>query len=508
MNQFKKIEFGIVTSIFILLLFSVLYPSLIYNVFELQDIYGTKFAQYNQVFDYYIHYLLPVMGQMTLVYVTFLLVNFIIVPKFLERDRWVLGVLMLLPLGVLYFLITIVCNSWYNGYLLGVYDTVRGAHMHFTKSAFITTVFSTIMYVVYYYARKVFLQELYSRFNVDMPFRQMMMEILWASGLFVVLFCLSFSDSRDMALMIFYFGPSQIAVFFLLRYKVFPAFVDTHQNKGLLIRDLAITILSCDILMALIVRALVHQRGGWIAALTLSGIAVSVGLVLPACWFLFRSRKKHQQTVVTLKKALGRSAADLDFLRSQINPHFLFNALNTLYGTALQEEAARTSEGIQKLGDMMRFMLHDNHQEKIPLDKEVAYLQNYIALQRLRVLSSPDILIEVNVDESQCQHEIAPMLLIPFVENAFKHGISLRHRSRIVISLSCTAEQIFFDVYNSVHPRPENDPEREGMGIGLNNVKERLALLYPRRHELSIRQTATEFFVHLTIDVNKIDVNK
>jgi LytS/YehU family sensor histidine kinase len=95
------------------------------------------------------------------------------------------------------------------------------------------------------------------------------------------------------------------------------------------------------------------------------------------------------------------------------------------------------------------------------------------------------------------------MLLIPFVENAFKHGISLRHRSRIVISLSCTAEQIFFDVYNSVHPRPENDPEREGMGIGLNNVKERLTLLYPHRHELSIRQTATEFFIHLTIDVNK-----
>jgi two-component system, LytTR family, sensor kinase len=226
-------------------------------------------------------------------------------------------------------------------------------------------------------------------------------------------------------------------------------------------------------------------------------------VVLPVCWFLFKSRKKHQQTVVTLKKALGRSDADLNFLRSQINPHFLFNALNTLYGTALQEEAARTSEGIQKLGDMMRFMLHDNNLEKIPLDKEVAYLQNYIALQRLRVLSSPDILIEVNIDESQCRHEIAPMLLIPFVENAFKHGISLRHRSRIVISLSCTTDQIFFDVYNSVHPRPENDPEREGMGIGLNNVKERLALLYPNNHELSIRQTATEFFIHLTIDVNK-----
>jgi two-component system LytT family sensor kinase len=503
MNQFKKIEFGVVTGIFLLLLFSVLYPSLVYNVFELQDIYGTRFAQYNQVFDYYIHYLLPVMGQMTMVYVSFLLVNFVIVPEFLEKERWIGGLLLLLPLGGLYFLITIVCNSYYNGYLLGVYDTVRGAHMHFVKSAFITTVFSTLMFVVYYYVKKAFFQVLYNRFSTDMAFRQMMTEIFWASGLFVVLFCLSFGDSRDLAAITFFFGPSQIAVFFILRYRVFPAFIDYHHNKGLLIRDLIFTILGCNVLMALITRAIGHRHGDWFAALGSIGILVSTLVVLPVCWFLFKSRKKHQQTVVTLKKALGRSDADLNFLRSQINPHFLFNALNTLYGTALQEEAARTSEGIQKLGDMMRFMLHDNNLEKIPLDKEVAYLQNYIALQRLRVLSSPDILIEVNIDESQCRHEIAPMLLIPFVENAFKHGISLRHRSRIVISLSCTTDQIFFDVYNSVHPRPENDPEREGMGIGLNNVKERLALLYPNNHELSIRQTATEFFIHLTIDVNK-----
>ena len=503
MNQFKKIEFGIVTGIFLLLLFSLLYPSVIYNVFELQSIYGHKFAQYHQVFDYYLHYLLPSMGRIALVYVGFLLVNFIIVPDFYEKGKWVLGTLLLLPLLLFFFMMMMVANSYYSGYLFGVYDTIRGAHMHFAKSAFITTVFSSVLYVCYYFIRNALVSLLFPRFNTDMNFRQMMNEIFWASGLFVVLFCLSFSDSRDLSLMVLFFGPSQIAVFFILRYKVFPAFVDGHHNKGLLIRDVIFTILGSNILMAFISRSTAHRGGEWFAALCAIGILVSVLGVLPVGWFLYKSRQKQVHTVVTLKKALGRSAADLDFLRSQINPHFLFNALNTLYGTALQEEAARTSEGIQKLGDMMRFMLHDNHLEKIPLDKEVAYLQNYIALQRLRVLSSPDIMIEVNIDESQCQHEIAPMLLIPFVENAFKHGISLRHRSRIVISLSCTPEQIFFDVYNSVHPRPENDPEREGMGIGLNNVKERLSLLYPNKHELSIRQTGAEYFIHLTIDVNK-----
>ncbi|TWF38940.1 histidine kinase [Chitinophaga polysaccharea] len=502
MNQFKKFEFGFVTAVFLLLLFSLLYPSIIYNVFELQSIYGHKFAQYHQVFDYYLHYLLPTMGRVVLIYASFLLVNFIIVPEFFEREKWVKGMLMLLPLGVFYFLMMMVADSYYRGYLFGVYDTIQGAHTHFAKSAFITTVFSGVLYVIYYYVRRVLLDLFYPRYMKDPVFRQMMTEIFWASGLIVVLFCLSFSDSRDTALMIFFFGPTSIVVFFVLRYKVLPEYAASN-NRALMLRDAIFTILGSNVLMALICRAIGHRNGGWFVALGATGIFVSAAIVAPLSWLLFKTRQQQQATVVTLKKALGHSAANLDFLRSQINPHFLFNALNTLYGTALQEEAARTSEGIQKLGDMMRFMLHDNHLEKIPLDKEVAYLQNYIALQRLRVLSSPDILIEVNIDESQCQHEIAPMLLIPFVENAFKHGISLRHRSRIVISLSCTAEQIFFDVYNSVHPRPENDPEREGMGIGLNNVKERLALLYPHRHELSIRHTATEFFVHLTIDVNK-----
>ncbi|MFY0254441.1 sensor histidine kinase [Chitinophaga sp. 30R24] len=503
MSQFKKLEFGIATGIYLLLMFALLYPSIVYNVFELQAIYGHKFAQYNQVFDYYLHYLLPSMGRITLVYTSFLLVNFVVVPNFLERNRWVVGILLLLTVLLFYFLMMMVANSYYNGYLLGVYNTVRGAHTHFAKSAFIITIFSGVLYVVYYYVRKAVLSLLYPRYLSEPVFRRMLNEILLALGLVVVLMCLSFGDSRDLALMVFFFGTSQIAVFFIFRYQVFPAFTDRHHSKGLFVRDIIFTILGCNILVALLCRTVVHRGGNWIVALTAIGVWISVMVVFPASWYLFKSRQRQVNTVATLKKALGHSAANLDFLRSQINPHFLFNALNTLYGTALQEEAVRTSEGIQRLGDMMRFMLHDNHLEKIPLDKEVAYLQNYIALQRLRVLSSPDILIEVNIDESQCLHEIAPMLLIPFVENAFKHGISLRHRSRIVISLSCTTEQIFFDVYNSVHPRPENDPERESMGIGLNNVKERLTLLYPGKHELNIRQTATEFFVHLTIDVNK-----
>ena len=94
------------------------------------------------------------------------------------------------------------------------------------------------------------------------------------------------------------------------------------------------------------------------------------------------------------------------------------------------------------------------------------------------------------------------MLLIPFVENAFKHGISFREPSHIKIALEKRGNTIYFDVYNSKHTRPENDPEKDKSGIGLPNVKQRLELLYPKKHELVIRETGKEFFVHLTIDLS------
>ncbi|WP_201747999.1 sensor histidine kinase [Chitinophaga vietnamensis] len=500
MDNYRKLEFNIFSGIFLLLMFGLLYPSIVYNVFELQRIYGWKFEEYHQVFDYYLNYLLPSMAVIIMGYVTFLFVNFVIVPKFLEERRWLPGILLLIPTAVLLFLTLMVAGSYYKGYLLGVYSTVKGAHMFFAKAAFITTIFLGILYVAYYILRTLYLKHLHKILAANVH-SGMGKEILYASAAFVALMCLTFSDSRDLFLIIFFFAPQVLAVFFISQYRIFPEFFQ-HQVKTRMFRDLFFLVILAAAMMGLITRAMTHHGGDELVKLMFAGSFVSVVFVLPLSYWLARSRSSQARTVVTLKKALGHSAANLDFLRAQINPHFLFNALNTLYGTALQEDAARTSEGIQKLGDMMRFMLHDNHLEKIPLDKEVAYLQNYIALQRLRVMSSPDILIEVNIDEGQCQHEIAPMLLIPFVENAFKHGISLRSRSRIVISLSCTPDKIFFDVYNSVHARPENDPEKDSMGIGLNNVKERLALLYPNKHELSIRQTTTEFFVHLTIDVN------
>ena len=222
-------------------------------------------------------------------------------------------------------------------------------------------------------------------------------------------------------------------------------------------------------------------------------------LVTPASWIVYLYGNKATGRLNQLRSALSSSNASLDFLKSQINPHFLFNALNTLYGTAIQENSDKTAQGIQKLGDMMRFMLYDNMQDSIPLVKEVHYMRNYIDLQKLRTQASDKIRIDTMLEEAGCQHSVAPMLLIPFVENAFKHGISLIRPSWIKVSLTCTPDSIYFDVYNSLHESMQKDPEQENSGIGLDNVRQRLALLYPKRHELTIHQSQTEYFIHLTI---------
>src|SRR5690606_1074147 len=216
-------------------------------------------------------------------------------------------------------------------------------------------------------------------------------------------------------------------------------------------------------------------------------------VILPLSYFIYQRQKERIAQLVNLRTELGQTSADLSFLRSQINPHFLFNILNTLYGTALQEDAERTAAGIQKLGDMMRFMLHENNQDRILLAREVEYLRNYIDLQLLRTATSPDVTVDCDIRDSLENMYVAPMLLIPFVENAFKHGISLKKKSWIKISLYAAGNKLFFDVHNSIHQKPESDPEKHHSGIGLDNVRQRLAMVYPNRHELVIRETKQEF---------------
>jgi two-component system, LytTR family, sensor kinase len=269
--------------------------------------------------------------------------------------------------------------------------------------------------------------------------------------------------------------------------------------------------LSKPILFRLLLSTLIFTIPFTLPLLASNTQSAGLGLILswmvllfiltPISWLVYQQRKDKLLELRGTQKALVKSKANLQFLRSQINPHFLFNVLNTLYGTALQENAALTAGGIQQLGDMMRFMLHENNLDFIEMNREIDYLENYISLQKLRTQSSPEIIIEDNINGQQCNHQIAPMLLIPLVENAFKHGISLKEKSWIKIKLDCNENNIHFEVRNSMHTRQVHNMENERSGIGFKNVLQRLKLIYPGKFQIVVNDDGKEFFVNLSIQL-------
>lgn len=187
--------------------------------------------------------------------------------------------------------------------------------------------------------------------------------------------------------------------------------------------------------------------------------------------------------------------SELALLRSQINPHFLFNTLNNI-DALITSDQAKASDAVIKLSEIMRFTLYEANSDRVSLDKEISYLESYISLQQLR-LKNP-FFVNFN-NESNCQSmSIAPMLFIPFVENAFKHGLKNIVAPGIEISLNCDDGNINFEVVNRYSMIEEHNKDSTS-GIGLINTKKRLQLLYPDKYKLEIRKSTGIFKVNLTI---------
>ena len=217
--------------------------------------------------------------------------------------------------------------------------------------------------------------------------------------------------------------------------------------------------------------------------------------------FVYHSIKERFKNLDTAGFSLYRKKeAELAQLRSQVNPHFLFNTLNTLYAFALKEGSEKTAECIAKLANLMRFMLDDMEKESILLQREVSYIEDYVKLQSIRSAVDHDIAITVDIDEEH-GYSIAPMLLIPFVENAFKHGMNPNEVSQLKIDITAKGDRIQFVIENSVDENFEAYYKEKGFGIGIENVKSRLKHIYPDRHNISIAKTIDKFIVILTIDI-------
>ncbi|MFT5165147.1 MAG: two-component system LytT family sensor kinase [Saprospiraceae bacterium] len=189
--------------------------------------------------------------------------------------------------------------------------------------------------------------------------------------------------------------------------------------------------------------------------------------------------------------------AEMKFLKSQINPHFLFNALNNIY-TLSVIKSDNTPENLLKLSAMLRYMLYDCKEDRVPLKKELEYIDNFVDLNKLK--DSQGLNVELNLDRSQPNLMVAPLIFVPFIENAFKHSkIEDLENGWIKISLEVRGKSLLFKVRNS---RSEDNFTKDKVGgIGLKNVKRQLELLYPDKYHLVIDKKEKEFVVSLKIDL-------
>lgn len=193
---------------------------------------------------------------------------------------------------------------------------------------------------------------------------------------------------------------------------------------------------------------------------------------------------------------------ELNFLRSQINPHFLFNTLNNLYALTLKKSDA-APQTVLKLSEIMRYMLYECNERKVLLSQEINYLKNYIELEKLRL--SSDFEIKLDVEGEVEAYRISPLLLTPFIENAFKHGINNRlNLGFIHMKIKIAFDELYLTIKNSKgDSKPVQVPKKKSGGIGLANVKRRLEILYPEKHKLDIQENATSYNVQLKI---KLDI--
>jgi LytS/YehU family sensor histidine kinase len=223
-------------------------------------------------------------------------------------------------------------------------------------------------------------------------------------------------------------------------------------------------------------------------------MGITMSLKLVKHWY------EKERLAIHLEKL--NTETELKYLKSQINPHFLFNSLNSVYALALKK-SDDAPDLILKLSDILRYILYDGSERKVSLSQEIKYLKSYLELEKVRHGERMDLVINVEGDVDT--QEIAPMLLIPFVENSFKHGLGKQMAKGFVnVDLKADKENLHFSITNSKPVNGSAVSSQKGYqgGIGLKNVQKRLGLLYPKKYQLNINERPNEFNVSLDIKLN------
>jgi two-component system LytT family sensor kinase len=330
--------------------------------------------------------------------------------------------------------------------------------------------------------------------------------VIWAGIIVFFLFIVhnntKMPTERLLVIFVLY-GAINISLFYLNYLFFIPQFLN-RKRYGVYIAAIAITMVAYGIGkygIGLIFKedVLMHMRGpkdlkqeaiGFWSYFTstlftsIIFICLSVLLKFSVDWFLNERIQRDLEN--------QRLTAELAFLKSQINPHFLFNSLNSIYSLAYQH-SENTPGAILKLSEIMRYMLYECNDNKVDLSKELQYLQNYIDLQKIRFGNKA--YINFKVDGQVTDQKIVPLLLIAFIENAFKHGIANDALLPITMYINVNQQHLQFYIQNKKH---NNNRDAIG-GIGLNNVKRRLDLLYPGKYNLDIRDDIDTYTCELSL---------
>jgi len=218
---------------------------------------------------------------------------------------------------------------------------------------------------------------------------------------------------------------------------------------------------------------------------------ISTGYKVTSDWLGLQNEKRELES--------QNLQSELKFLKSQINPHFFFNTLNNLYALTLKKSDL-APEIVLRLSEMMRYMLYESNEKEVSLEKEINYVMNYIELEKLR--QGEKFRINFNVEGSATGQKIAPLMFIPFLENSFKHGLDNQIKSGYVnIEMQLKEKSVELDIENSKPLKVLKPAVPNSGGIGLENVKRRLKLLYPDKHELNIIENPESYKVKLNIEL-------
>ena len=236
-------------------------------------------------------------------------------------------------------------------------------------------------------------------------------------------------------------------------------------------------------------------RGYNSALFCFAALALGTSIRVTQNWYENEKQKKEMEN-----QKLG---AELSLLKSQINPHFFFNTLNSIYSLAIIK-SDKTPEAVLKLSEIMRYIIYDTERKLVPLSKEIEYIANYIELQRLRL--PEDIKVKFKTDIGEGEPVIEPLLLLPFVENAFKHGVDVEKGGKISIAITLAGNELRLHVENPLVDL-DSQVKNGSSGVGMNNTLKRLKLLYNDNFTFTAGPVKTNYIVDLVLKLKENEVS-